>query len=157
VRKGEHGTLIVFWKTDEIAADVTKHEADQSGEQEEKARRRFVLRYCKVWNVEQCELPQAVLDKLPKVETHQHDPLEAAERIIAGMPNPPEIEYAGDKAFYNPVTDRITLPPRELFISAEEQTATTYHELAHYADFRIMPRCSRQPSQVMRKPHMMSA
>jgi hypothetical protein len=30
-------------------------------------------------------------------------------------------------------------------------------EAMHYADFRIMPRCSRQPSQVMRKQHMMSA
>jgi antirestriction protein ArdC len=49
VRKGEHGTLIVFWKTDDIAADVIEPEADESGEQEEKARRRFVLRYYKVW------------------------------------------------------------------------------------------------------------
>jgi len=50
---------------------------------------------------------------------------------IAGMPNPPEIQYAGSKAFYSSVTDRITLPPRELFISAEEQIATTYHEVSH--------------------------
>jgi hypothetical protein len=32
-----------------------------------------------------------------------------------------------------------------------------YRHKSHYADFRIMPRCSRQPSQVMRKPLMMSA
>ena len=92
------------------------------------------------WNVEQCQLPQAVLDKLPKIETHEHDPIEAAERIIAGMPNPPEIQYAGSKAFYSPITDRITLPPRELFTSAEEFYATALHETCHYADFRIMPR-----------------
>jgi hypothetical protein len=36
-----------------------------------------------------------VLDKLPPIETHQHDPIEAAEQIIAGMPNPPEIRYGG--------------------------------------------------------------
>ena len=41
------------------------------------------------------------------------------------MPNPPEIQYAGSKAFYSSVTDRITLPPRELFMSAEEHIATT--------------------------------
>jgi hypothetical protein len=35
------------------------------------------------------------------------------------MPNPPEIQYAGSKAYYSPITDRITLPPRELFISAD--------------------------------------
>jgi antirestriction protein ArdC len=81
-----------------------------------------------------------VLDKLPKIATYQHDPIEAAERIIAEMPNPPRIEYCGSKAFYSPGTDCITLPPRELFISAEEHFATLAHEVIHYADFRIMPR-----------------
>jgi antirestriction protein ArdC len=75
------------------------------------------------------------------METHQHDPIEAVEKIIAGMPNPPEIVRGGSKAFYSLLTDRITLPPRELFISAEEEAATETHELIHYADFRIMPRC----------------
>ncbi|MGA6973491.1 MAG: zincin-like metallopeptidase domain-containing protein, partial [Candidatus Binatus sp.] len=103
------------------------------------------------------ELPQAVLDKLPKIETHQHGPIEAAERIIAGMPNPPEIVRGGSKAFYSSITDRITLPPRELFISAEEQMATTYHEMSHYADFRIMPRFSRRPLRLMGRGREMSA
>jgi antirestriction protein ArdC len=90
-----------------------------------------MLRYYRVFNVEQCELPQAVLDKLPKIETHQHDPIEAAERIIAEMPNLPEIQYGGSQAFYNPITDRITLPPRELFTSTEEIYACLFHELGH--------------------------
>jgi antirestriction protein ArdC len=80
-----------------------------------------------------------VLDKLPNIETHEHDPIEAAEEIIAGMPNPPEIQYAGSKAFYSSITDRITLPPRELFVSAEEFYATALHETVHYADPRMMP------------------
>ena len=84
-----------------------------------------------MFNVEQCELPQAALDKLPKIETHEHDPIEAAEKIIAGMPNPPEIRYAGSKAFYSSITDLITLPPRELFVSAEEFYATALHETVH--------------------------
>ena len=127
VRKGEHGTIIVFWKVDDVRADDDRDQ-DEASEASAKDRRRFLLRYYRVWNVEQCELPQAVLDKLPKIETHEHDPIEAAERIIAGMPNPPEIQYAGSKAFYSPITDRITLPPRELFTSAEEFYATALHE-----------------------------
>ena len=55
----------------------------------------------------------------------------AAERIIAAMPNPPEIQHAGSKAFYSPITDRITLPPRELFASAEKYYATALHETIH--------------------------
>ncbi len=89
-----------------------------------------MLRFYRVWNLEQCNLPQAVLDKLPKIETH-HDPIEAVEKIISGMPNPPEIARAGSKAYYSPITDRVTLPPRELFESAAEDAATTLHEVAH--------------------------
>jgi antirestriction protein ArdC len=94
-------------------------------------RQRFLLRYYRLFNLEQCELSQSVLDKLPKIEIHEHDPIEAAEKIIAGMPSPPEIQYAGSKAFYSSMTDRITLPPRELFVSAEEFYATALHETVH--------------------------
>ena len=128
VRKGEESTIVIFWKVEDLKQSGEGRDTQESNE---KNRRRFLLRYYRLFNLEQCELPQAVLDKLPKIETHEHDPIEAAERIIAGMPNPPEIQYAGSKAFYSSVTDRITLPPRELFISAEEQIATTYHEVSH--------------------------
>ena len=117
VRKGEESTIVIFWKVEDLKQSGEDLDTEKSNE---KNRRRFLLRYYRVFNLEQCELPQAVLDKLPKIETHEHDPIEAAERIIAGMPNPPEIQYAGSKAFYSSLTDRITLPPRELFISAEE-------------------------------------
>jgi antirestriction protein ArdC len=56
------------------------------------------------------------------------------------MPNPPEIVHGGDKAFYSPMTDLITMPPRGLFENADEYWSTFWHEAAHYADFRIMPR-----------------
>jgi antirestriction protein ArdC len=37
----------------------------------------------------------------------------------------------GLKGFYSPITDRITLPPRQLFASAEEYYATALHETVH--------------------------
>jgi antirestriction protein ArdC len=130
VRKGEHGEIVIFWKVDRDAD--TENDADaQNIEECQKSRRRFVLRFYRVFNTEQCDLSQAVLDKLPKVEIYQHDPIESAERIIANMPNPPAIEYAGSKAFYSPSSDRITLPRRELFISSEEHFGTWAHEASH--------------------------
>jgi antirestriction protein ArdC len=130
VHKGEHSQIVVFWKVDQIP-NADSHGDSEEMEADEQARRRFVLRYYRLFNLEQCELPQAVLDKLPKIETHQHDPIEAAERIIAGMPHSPEIQRAGSKAFYSSITDRVTLPARELFISAEEEVATRLHEYSH--------------------------
>ena len=128
IRKGEQSMLIVYWKVED--SNIDPDELDDA-ESDKKAHRRILLRYYRVWNQEQCELPKGVLDKLPKIETHAHDPIEAAEKIIAGMPNPPQIQHGGSKAFYSPTTDRITLPPRELFISAEEYYATALHELLH--------------------------
>ena len=128
VRKGEESTVVVFWKVD----DAKQSTEDLDNEQTDgKTRRRFLFRYYRVFNLEQCELPQTLLDKLPKTETHEHDPIERAERIIADMPNRPEIQYTGSKAFYSSLTDRITLPPRELFTSAEEFYATSLHETVH--------------------------
>jgi antirestriction protein ArdC len=127
VGKGEESTIVTFWKIDEFKKGG---EDSDPCDDDEETRRRFILRFYRAFNLEQCDLPQAVLDKLPKIEEHQHDRIEAAERIIAEMPNPPEIIRGGSKAFYSPLTDRITLPPREMFESAEEEIATTYHELA---------------------------
>jgi len=128
VRKGEHGEMIVFWKVDGLSDSETGDDAEAEADQK---RRRFVLRYFRVWNLEQCDLPRALLDKLPKIETRQHDPIAAAERIVREMPNPPVIQYGGSKAFYSPLTDRITLPSPELFMSAEEFHATQFHEVCH--------------------------
>jgi antirestriction protein ArdC len=128
VRKGEESTIIVFWKVEDRSADaqnVNEIELDKE------CSRRFVLRYYRVWNVGQCELPEGALEKLPKTETHDHDPIASVERIITEMPDPPAIEHAGTKAFYSGTADRITMPPRNLFISAEEYGSTICHEAIH--------------------------
>jgi antirestriction protein ArdC len=128
VRKGEESTIVVFWKVDDTKQSTGDLDTEETNG---KSRRRFLLRYYRVFNLEQCELPQAALDRLPTIETHEHDPIEAAERIVAAMPNLPEIEHAGSKAFYSSMTDRVTMPARNLFVSAEEYSATLLHELTH--------------------------
>src|SRR5216683_3189984 len=127
VRKGEESSIVTFWKVE----DMKPTEDLDNDDSEEKTRRRFLLRLYRVFNLEQCELPEAALNKLPKIETHQYDPIDSAERIITGMPNAPEIEYAGSKAFYSVSTDRITIPPRSLFESVEEFYSTLDHEMIH--------------------------
>src|SRR5216684_2161437 len=55
VRKGEESTIVVFWKVDDLNEIDTDHE-----QPDQKARRRFLLRYYRVFNLDQCKLPQAV-------------------------------------------------------------------------------------------------
>lgn len=128
VREGERSEIVVFWKTYEGERQVT---ADQAQEAEsEKARKRFVLRYYRLWNVEQVELPEKARAKF-QTETRTFDPIAQAEQIIAEMPDPPAIEFHGSLAFYRPSTDTVVLPPREAFQSSETLYETTYHELVH--------------------------
>ncbi len=80
VLKGEQSTIIVFWKVD-------RKEGDKDDTGDEETQRRFLLGYYRVLKVEQCDLPQARLDRLPKIETHDHNSTHAAELIVANMPN----------------------------------------------------------------------
>jgi antirestriction protein ArdC len=125
VRKGEESTVVVFWKIEDLNQSGDTSENDVSNS------RRFLLRYYRVFNLEQCELLQAVLDKLPKIETREHASIAECAEIVGCMPNAPEIQHAGSKAFYSALTDRVTLPPPELFTSDEEYYATGFHELIH--------------------------
>ncbi len=134
VRKGEKATPVVFWRIYVDGVELKAGEPEpEAQEAEEHGKRRFVLRYFSVFNTEQCNLPASVADKLALPEQRKHDPIEACEKILAGMPNAPEIVHAGDKAFYSPVTDRVTMPPRGLFESAGEYWATLWHECGGHA------------------------
>jgi len=116
VRKGEHGMKIVFWKFD-------KYETE-TGDGETEARKSAFLRYYVVFNLEQTEGLKALL-ALPPAR-----PIESAEAIVAGMPNPPAFEQ-DFRASYIPSKDTVTMPSRTAFASQAEYYSTLFHELAH--------------------------
>ena len=126
VRKGEKATLVVFWKI-----EARKDPDAQEGEISSKDGQRFILRYYNVFNLDQCEMPEKVLAKLEKPETHENESIEACERVVAEMPNPPVFEHGGSMAYYRPSTDTINLPAKDLFNSAAEYYATAFHEMTH--------------------------
>jgi antirestriction protein ArdC len=116
VRKGEHGTKIVFWKFDKYETETA------DGETEE--RKSAFLRYYTVFNLEQTEGLKALL-ALPPAH-----PIESAEAIVSGMPSSPAFEQ-GFRASYAPSTDTVTMPARTAFDSQAEYYATLFHELTH--------------------------
>lgn len=116
IRRGEHGTKIVFWKFDKYETETV------DGEPEE--RTSAFLRYYTVFNLEQCEGLKALLALPPAC------PIESAETIVAGMPNPPAFEQAFQAA-YVPSRDTVTMPSRTAFESQAEYYSTLFHELTH--------------------------
>lgn len=116
VRRGEHGTKIVFWKFDRYETETA------DGETEE--RKSAMLRYYTVFNLEQTEGLRALLTLPPA------SPIESAEEIVKRMPNPPAFEQDAQAA-YIPSRDVVAMPSRTAFVSQAEYYSTLFHELTH--------------------------
>jgi len=121
IRKGEKSTPVIFWK---MLDKVTTY----ASEEESKNGKMPLLRYYSVFNVEQCE---GINIPVSEEVVNQFSPIERAEEIISKMPLRPDIQYGGNKAYYRPSSDTITLPPKHTFESPEEFYNTYFHELSH--------------------------
>src|ERR1700723_707226 len=119
VRQGEKSTLVSFWKFTEYARENGK-----TGELENKTS--VLLRYYRVFNIEQCEGLKALYgdDRKPV------NPIEQCESITNRMPNGPRIEQHS-QAFYRPSADMVGIPSLGCFDSPEAYYSTLFHELAH--------------------------
>lgn len=123
VRKGEKSTAIVFWR-------IVKAEKDIDGKREEV--KVPLLRYYNVFNVEQVdglELPP----RFTKVDDREPvEVLDGLQTLIDGYVDAPEVHHVGgDRAYYTPSLDTITMPKREQFDSAEGYAETLLHEFVH--------------------------
>ena len=108
VNKGESGHIICYYSR------VTKEDEDKSY---------ALLRYYRVFNVEQCTLPN--LKPVP-ISEPVTDSNESAERILQLSP----IEH-GNPA-YSPDRDIIKLPHKYEFESVSHYYATATHEFVHW-------------------------
>jgi antirestriction protein ArdC len=118
VRKGEKSSMVVFWKQYETADR-------QSGEKIKVP----VLRYFNVFNAEQCE--GILAPDAPTFQPLDFKPIEAAEAIARGYAGGPAVEHEGQRAFYRPSVDAVTMPDPTRFASTEEYYSTLFHELSH--------------------------
>lgn len=117
VKKGERGFPCVFWKWLEV----------EDKENKEKRSVPF-LRYYTVFNVLQCEGIETPANAVKLSNFHSN---EICEKIVSGMPNPPNIVHDGDRACYIPSLDKINMPLRESFKDSESYYCTLFHELTH--------------------------
>jgi antirestriction protein ArdC len=123
IRKGEHGTPIVFYrlrKIDNATGDV--------GETDTAARRVIpLLKGFTVFNASQLECLPERFELRPAAAWQ---PVDAAEQllILTGA----VILHGGDRAFYRPSDDIIQLPPAAWFAQPGDYYATALHELSHW-------------------------
>jgi antirestriction protein ArdC len=156
VRKGEKGSIAVFWKWNDAKGADGTIELDANGKPAP-ARRIPCLRYYNVWNVEQCDgLKHKRLTAWAKSEEerrrieeeraaaiaagtyHADDPQaphEGADAVITGYTSNggPQIvlDSADQRAYYRPSTDEVAMPARSLFKSRAAWYGTLFHEITH--------------------------
>jgi antirestriction protein ArdC len=119
VRKGEKSLPVVYWSR--FVKENAEGETVKAG---------AFMKYYSVFNVAQCDgiaIPAEYDIKRKPVET-----LPALNSIVDRYENRPEIFYREQgRAYYNPASDSITLPPVSAFENAESHAYTLCHEMIH--------------------------
>jgi antirestriction protein ArdC len=123
VRKGEHGSLVVY------ADRIRRTERDEATGEEAEREIPFLKGYT-VFNVEQVEgLPAhfyAVAE--PRLDPVQR--IERAESFFAATRA--DIRHGGNMAYYSAASDHVQMPPFESFRDAESYYATLAHGMTHW-------------------------
>ena len=130
VRKGEHGTPIVFFKMHEVGAGDAQVTVD----------RKVIplLRSFTVFNAAQIDGLPEVLQPAPQASL-DWNACDVAELILNA--SQAHIRHGGARAFYAPSLDVIQLPERSAFASAADYYGTALHELTHWTGHP--DRCNR--------------
>ena len=122
VRKGEHGSLVVY------ADKIIRTETTDSGEEADRAIP-FMKGYT-VFNVEQIDgLPEHYYGK-PEARTDSVQRIAHAESFFTATGA--NVVHGGSRACYVPSTDNIHMPCIDFFRDAESYYATLAHETTHW-------------------------
>lgn len=120
VLKGEHGHIVVFWKP-----------LQKKNEGRETAKEKAVpmLRYYKVYNIQQCrDIPEHLV---PVRSDTTVEPIIECEAILAEMTDMPLLSFTGKEAYYDIEKDEIVLPKMKNFRTSTGYYGTLFHELVH--------------------------
>ena len=120
VRKGGKSSMVVFWKW-----------IEEKDHETEEIKQIPFLRYYNVFHIDQCEGLKARHAK-PMPNTATAD--QTADAIISAYcerEGVKLIHQEGDRAFYTPSADCITLPHMAQFTATAEYYSTAFHELTH--------------------------
>jgi antirestriction protein ArdC len=131
VRKGEKATLVVFWKF----ANATSETEDGEDTPRSGSRLLFTRGYS-VFNAAQVDGYTPKADPETPIEQRS----QAAEQFFSRIRA--RIVHQGNRAYYSPADDTITLPPFGAFFTPVDYYSTRAHETAHWTS--PAGRCDRQ-------------
>jgi antirestriction protein ArdC len=125
VRRGEHGTTIVY--VDRFTPDKERRRAERDGEEAQAIA--FLKRFT-VFNTDQCDGLPAELTTAP-APIPEGVILPQAEALIAATGA--DFRIGGERAFYSPGGDFVQVPPPGAFFEPINWHRTALHELGHWS------------------------
>lgn len=134
VRKGEKSSPVQFVKLYEMRSKRDSKGnlvLDEKGKPREESVKldRPIITSARVFNAAQIDgIPE--LEKID-ITTLDWNPVERAEALIQSS-GADIFHRAGDRAYYSPMADQITMPLRTQFDAADKYYATLLHELGHW-------------------------
>ncbi len=125
VKKGSHGTPLSY-PTVYLDGKAISIEDFKLLPADEKDRCIWGRKGFTVFNAEQIEgVPELKIE----AAVRRIDGSELVEQIRNGLGT--NLRFYGDSAYYSPLTDQVTMPNKEQFLSNEEYDSTLLHELCH--------------------------
>ena len=132
IKKGVKSEKVYFYKTlfkDESGQYVKHEKAQALNGMGEEVQTIPVLRCYSVFNIQDIE---GIEFDIPEVKLKEHEKIARCEAIINNMPNAPELVFENaDRAYYNPVSDKLNMPVIQQFDTAEDYYCTLFHEAVH--------------------------
>jgi antirestriction protein ArdC len=135
VRKGEKSASVAFWKFADGRAEIQDEEEQPEQPNSSRSRLLFCREY-HVFNASQVD------GYTPKADTDApiEERIESAEGFFERVPA--RVAHQGNRAFYSPSDDTITLPPFAAFFTPEDYYSTRAHETGHWT--AKADRCNRE-------------
>lgn len=142
IKKGAKSGLVTFCKRYSKMQNTAGEEEEVSG---------FVLRYYRVFHVDDCDgIPVKAKEERKPLDLK---PIEMADKVAneyVAREETLKMEIKlSDRAYYSPATDTVVVPQLDQYDAVEEFYSTMFHELVHSTG--VSKRCDRGLNKVSSK------
>lgn len=130
IKKGAESGIVVFFTT--AVKKAEKKEGEELTEEDKKKERRYpLLRYYRVFHIDDCE---GIQTKCSTQETKTIEPIAEAERVISEYAERTDLNIVvslSNRAYYSPGQDKVVVPKLEQYDAPEHYYSTLFHECVH--------------------------
>ena len=124
IKKGEHASIVVYWNVKEL---------ENESEEKDNPKKQFLLFYYRVFNFEQCEFPDEIVEKYKTEKVSNFNSNEKFDEVLNSYKDKPKIIHSDviRSPYYSPSEDIIKIHNPEKFNNTNYYYSALSHELIH--------------------------